>query len=336
MAPDSDGRWKIVSTAPLDEASVRRLVGDETDVEFDVVVVEPRTAEAAVEACVDADVVIGDYVFEVPIDRAVIERMERCRLIQQPSVGYQQIDVEAAAERGIPVCNAAGGNDVAVAEYTVMVALALMKQLLWLDPEVRAGRWPQMEATGRGHFELAGKVWGIVGFGRIGRQLAQRLKGWEVEVRYCDVDAAPPEVEAELSVRRCELDELLAEADVVSLHTPLTPKTRHLIDAAALEKMKPSAYLINVARGEIVDQAAVEAALREGRIKAAALDVFDEEPLPAGHSLTTLENVILTPHTAGTPLEASVRIIKITAQNVRRVLRGETPINVVNGVDVGI
>lgn len=326
--------WKIVSTSPLDEDSVRRLVteDDDLDVELDVLVVEPRTEEAAADAVADADIVLGDFRFDVPISRKVIERMERCRLIQQPSVGYQQIDADAAAERGIPVANAAGGNDVAVAEFTVMAALSLMKHPLWLDSEVRKGNWPQLDVGARGHFELAGKVWGIVGFGRIGRQVARRLRGWDLDVRYFDVVAAPTDLEQELDVSRMELDHLLTDADVLSLHTPLTAATRHLIDAAALERMKSSAYLINVARGEIVDQDALVEALRGGQIKAAALDVYEDEPLPPGHPLTELDNVILTPHTAGTPVEAQVRIIKITAANVRRVIGGEAPENVVNGV----
>jgi phosphoglycerate dehydrogenase-like enzyme len=326
--------WTIVSTAPLDEGSIRRLVGDDVGASFDVVVVDPRTEEAAADAVADADIVIGDYTFAVPISRTVIERMQRCRLIQQPSVGYQQIDVDAAAEVGIPVANAAGGNDAAVAEYTVMAALMLMKHPVWLDAQVRSGAWPQLDVAARGHFELTGKVWGIVGFGRIGRQVAQRLRGWDVDVAYFDPVAAPAEVETDLGVRRLDLDALLTEADVVSLHTPLTSATHHLVDAAALERMKPGAYLVNVARGEIVDEAALVDALREGRIKAAALDVFAEEPLPEGHALTALDNVLLTPHTAGTPIEAQIRIIKITAENVRRVLRGEAPFNVVNGVAV--
>lgn len=342
MAPPDDARgreaprhWKIVSTAALDEASVRRMVDADAGADFDVLVVDPRTEDAAAEAVVEADIVLGDYFFEVPISRRVIEAMERCRLILQPSVGYQQIDVAAAAERGIPVCNAAGGNDAAVAEYTVMAALALMKHVVWLDAETRTGHWAQLDVAARGHHELGGKVWGIVGFGRIGRQLARRLQGWDVDVRYHDPFSADPDVETELGVTRVELDDLLSEADVVSLHTPLTDETRHLVDAAALERMKPSAYLVNVARGEIVDQDALVDALQNGSIKAAALDVFEEEPLPADHPLTELDNVILTPHTAGTAMESMVRIIKLTAENLRRVMRGEPPFNVVNGVDVG-
>lgn len=324
--------WNVVSTMPLPAELVRGFFPDDADVE--ITVVDPRTEDAAAEACVDADIVIGDYEFHVPISGKVVEAMTRCRLIQQPSAGYQQIDVEAAARKGIPVASVGGANAVAVAEHTVMAALALMKQLVWLDAEVRKGEWPQQTVRNRGHFELADKTWGILGFGRIGREVAKRLAGWDVTTLYHDVVKAPPEVEAELGVRYAEIDEILESADVVSLHTPLTPETRHLVDAGALARMKPNAYLVNVARGEVVDEEALVAALRDGTIKAAALDVFAEEPLPAGHPFTEFENVLLSPHTAGTASEAVDRILQAAQENLGRAVRGEPPLYVVNGVEV--
>lgn len=333
MGGTSEGTLNVVSTMPLPAELVRGFFPPDADV--DITVVDPRTEDAAAAACVDADVVIGDYEFHVPLSARVIEGMTRCRLIQQPSAGYQQIDVEAAAKKGIPVASVGGANAVAVAEHTVMAALALMKQLVWLDAEVRKGEWPQQSVRSRGHFELAGKTWGVLGFGRIGREVAQRLRGWDVTVLYFDVVKAPAEVEEELGVAFTEVDDVLERADVVSIHTPLTPETRHLIDAAALERMKPGAYLVNVARGEVVDEDALVEALRAGRIHAAALDVFTEEPLPSGHPLTELENVLLSPHTAGTATEAVGRILAAAQENLHRVVRGEPPLYVVNGVEVG-
>ena len=323
---------KVVSMMPLPAELVRGFFPGDADVE--ITVVEPRTEDAALEACRDADIVIGDYEFHVPISERVIDAMTRCRLIQQPSAGFQQIDVDAAARRGIPVASVGGANAIAVAEHTIMAALALMKQLVWLDAEVRKGEWPQQSVRARGHFELAGKTWGIVGFGRIGREVAQRLRGWNVTALYYDVVKAPPEIEEELGVVFAEVHEILEQADVVSLHTPLTPETRHLIDAAALATMKPSAYLINVARGEVVDEAALVEALQAGTIHAAALDVFIEEPLAEGHPLAQLENVLLSPHTAGTAAEAVGRILAAAQENLHRVVRGEPPLYVVNGVEV--
>lgn len=323
--------WKVVSTMPLPAEIVRGFFPEDVDV--DITVVDPRTEEAAADACADADVVIGDYEFQVPISGKVLDRMTRCRLIQQPSAGFQQIDIDAAARRGIPVASVGGANAVAVAEHTVMAALALMKQLVWLDAEVRNGRWPQQTVRSRGHFELAGKTWGIIGFGRIGREVARRLHGWDVSALYYDVVKAPPEVEEQLDVTFAEVDEILERADVISLHTPLTADTRHFIDRSALEKMKPSAYLINVARGEVVDEGALVEALQAGKIHAAALDVFSAEPLRSGHPLTELENVLLSPHTAGTAAEAVGRILAAAQENLHRIVHGEPPLYVVNGVD---
>lgn len=327
---DLPGTWKIVSTMPLPAALVRAFFPEDAEVEIEVV--EPRTEDAAAAAVRDADIVIGDYEFHVPISAKVVAQMTRCRLIQQPSAGYQQIDLEAAAAHGVPVASIGGANAVAVAEHTVMAALALMKQLVWLDAEVRTGAWPQQSVRSRGHFELAGKTWGILGFGRIGREVAQRLRGWGVDLLYYDVIRADVDSEADLGVTYAAVDEILERSDIVSLHTPLTAETRHLINRDAFDKMKPSAYLINVARGEVIDEAALVEALREGKIHSAALDVFGEEPLPGGHPLTELENVLLSPHTAGTATEAVGRILAAAQENLHRVVRGEAPLYVVNGV----
>jgi phosphoglycerate dehydrogenase-like enzyme len=320
-------RWTIVSTAPFPADALRKFLPEGT--EADIVVVEPRTEDAAVAAVADADIVIGDFTFTVPITRRVIEAMTRCRAILQPSAGFQQIDHTAAAEHGIPVCNCAGANDIPVAEHTVMAGIALMRELAWTDRQIRAGEWPQF---GRPNREVAARTWGIVGFGRIGKQVAQRLQGWEMHVLYFDAFRPSAEEEAALGVEYSELDDLLARADIVSLHVPLLPDTRHLVDARRLGLMKPDAGLVNVARGGIVDEAALLETLRAGKLRGAALDVFEQEPLPAGHPFTELDNVILSPHTAGTVVEAQVRILKKTKANLNRVLTGEPLVDVVNGV----
>jgi phosphoglycerate dehydrogenase-like enzyme len=319
--------WKIVSTAPFSDQAIRRFLPPDLDAE--IAVVEPRTESAAVSAVADADIVLGDFTFAVPISRRVVEAMTSCRAILQPSAGFQQIDVDAAAERGIPVANCAGVNDIAVAEHTVMVGVALMRELVWTDREIRAGRWPQLDRT---HNEIAGCTWGIIGFGRIGRQVAQRLRGWDVTVAYHDTFRAAPEIEAALDVTYADLDDLLTRADVVSVHVPLHPETHHLLDARRLALLQPGAAIINVARGGVIDEAALLGLLRERRIRGAALDVFEAEPLPAGHPFTELENVILSPHNAGTVVEAQIRVLKQTKANVARALAGEPLVDVVNGV----
>lgn len=320
--------WKIVSTAPFSDQAIRRLLPPDIDAE--IAVVEPRSESAAVSMVTDADIVLGDFTFAVPITRKVVEAMTSCRAILQPSAGFQQIDVVAAAERGIPVTNCAGVNDIAVAEHTVMAGVALMRELVWTDRQMRAGAWPQLDRT---HNEIAARTWGIVGFGRIGRQVAQRLRGWDVTVEYYDTVRAAPELEAALDVAYADLDDLLTRADVVSVHVPLHPETHHLLDAHRLALLRPDAALINVARGGVVDEAALLELLRERRIRGAALDVFETEPLPAGHPFTELDNVILSPHNAGTVVEAQIRVLKQTKANVARVLAGEPLVDVVNGVE---
>lgn len=326
----------IVSTAPLPAPIIKGLIesalGDRRTAagDLDVISLPERSKDALLDLAASADIVVGDYTFEIPIDAEVVARLEKCRLIQQPSAGYQQIDVEAAREKGIPVANAGGANDVAVAEHTVMVGLALLKSLFWADAHTRAGEWPQMAVSSVGCVELAGKTWGIVGLGRIGREVARRLKGFGCRILYYDVVAAPPEVEAELGVERAELGALLKASDVVSLHVPLTAETHGLIDAEALAKIGGSSYLINVARGEVVDEAALIEALRNKVIKGAAIDVFTQEPPPKDHPLLELDNAIVTPHIAGVTDESRRRIMQVTASNIAGVILGEEPRNVVN------
>jgi phosphoglycerate dehydrogenase-like enzyme len=202
-----------------------------------------------------------------------------------------------------------------------------------VDREVRSGEWSQLT---RQHSELAGKTWGIVGFGRIGKHVARRLTGWDVDVVYYDTGRAEPDEERALDATWAELDDLLARADVVSLHVPLVDATTGLLDDARLRLMKPTAYLVNVSRGGVVDEPALVDALQHQRLRGAALDVFAEEPLPSAHAFTGLDNVILTPHSAGTVMEAQIRIMELVAANVGRVVRGEPPIDVVNGVEPAI
>ena len=189
------------------------------------------------------------------------------------------------------------------------------------------GGWPQLT---RGHRELGGKRWGIVGLGRVGRQVVKRLSGWDVAISYHDPLRADADDERRLGVSYSGLDELLQTSDVVSLHVPLLASTHHLLDRERLALLKPSAYLINVARGEVVDTEALVMALAGKKFAGAALDVFEQEPLPAGHPLTRLDNVILTPHYAGTAIESRARVMKLTAANIQRVLRGEAPVDIVN------
>jgi phosphoglycerate dehydrogenase-like enzyme len=177
--------------------------------------------------------------------------------------------------------------------------------------------------------ELTGSTVGLVGLGRIGREVAQRLKGWNVQLLYSDVFPAPDEVEQELGARHVSLTELLGDADIVSLHVPLCDETYHLIGERELRLMKPTAMLINTCRGPVVDQSALCEALQEGHLAGAGLDVFEAEPVEASNPLLDMQNVVVTPHVAGATLERIRRVNAFALENVKRVLRGDLPLSLV-------
>lgn len=244
----------------------------------------------------------------------VIEAAGRARLIQKLGVGVDKIDLAAAARRKIPVAITAGENSSSVGEAAILHMLALYRRLGEADAAVRAGRWPKMEIAARSR-ELLGRRLGIVGLGRTGREVAKRARAFAMEIVYHDIVAPPPEVEAALAARPLPLDELLATSDVVSLHVPWTTQTHHLIDAAALARMRPSAILVNTARGEVVDEGALERALRAGTIAGAGLDVFENEPVAGPRALFAAPNLVATPHTAGVTVDCLARMWRHAYRN---------------------
>jgi D-3-phosphoglycerate dehydrogenase len=300
--------------------------------EVDVVIAPPPPAESAVLAvCTGADLVIGDQRHKHRIGRSVLERMRGCKLVQMPSVGFDTVDHRAAAELGIPVANAAGYNRESVADWTVMAMIALLRNSFHGDRALRAGRWRpddslRREMIGR---ELGAVTVGIVGLGNVGSSVARRLTAFGSRILFTDVVARDF-----AGAERVDLDTLLRQSDVICVHTPLDVDTGALIGAAALAKMKRSAFLINAARGPIVDEKALVEALGSGRLAGAGLDVYEVEPLAVDSPLRTMENVILSPHVAGATLEADARLMEMVGDNLRRVLDGQAPLNVVNALEV--
>jgi phosphoglycerate dehydrogenase-like enzyme len=248
---------------------------------------------------------------------AMIAAAPRLKLIQKIGVGVNTINLEAAIERGIPVCNLPGTNARAVAELTLALMLAVLRRLPRFDAGLRAGMWldPLLQD---GIGELGGRVVGLVGYGAIPRLLAPVLVALGCRVIY----TARRQVTDALGRWR-PLDALLAEADVVSLHLPLTEETKNLIDTAALATMKPGAILINTARGGLVDARALEAALRTGRLAGAGLDVFVHEPIDPADPLLHLQNVVLTPHIAWLTTGTFDRSFSLAGENCRRLAAGE-------------
>jgi phosphoglycerate dehydrogenase-like enzyme len=280
-----------------------------------------------------ADLIIGDWTHELRLDAGALDGAPRCRAIVQPTAGVQTIDVAHAAALGIPVANAPGTNDRAVAEWTVMAILILLKDVRHHDAGVRAGRWEMVSAAERGVYELADRTVGIVGLGRIGQAVARRLAAFEPrQIVYADLHPAPADTERELGATRVELDRLCSISDVITLHVPLTSASAALIDARRLALLSPHTVLVNAARGAVVDEAALVAALRAGGLRAAALDVFATEPPSPDDPLLQRSDVLLSPHLSGSTNEARERMIAAGLANLDRLLRDEEPIDVVNGV----
>jgi lactate dehydrogenase-like 2-hydroxyacid dehydrogenase len=252
------------------------------------------------------------------------------RIVANAAVGYDNVDVPACARRGVVVSNTPGVLTEATADIAFALILMATRRLGEGERLIRARTpwsWSMFFMLGSG---IQGKTLGIVGLGKIGLATARRARVFGMEIAYAGRRRAPADVETELAARFLPLDELLAQADVVSLHCPLSAETRHLIDAEALGRMQPSAFLVNTTRGPVVDEAALADALRTGTIAGAGLDVFEQEPLPADHPLWTLPGVLITPHTAGFGPYLDDRRFDILLDNCRRFLKGQPLRNVVD------
>jgi phosphoglycerate dehydrogenase-like enzyme len=272
---------------------------------------------------------VADFIITAKLDGEMIAAAEKLKLIQLAGVGFDGVDVAAATARGIPVAQTVEGTIIGVAEHTLLLMLALYKQLIVADAALRRGEWLvwQLRPTS---YTLHGKTVGIVGFGKIGQAVARRCHAFGAQVIYSDVFRADEATERELGARQVTRDELLATADVVSVHTPLTPETRGSFGESVFRQMKPTAIFINTSRGEVVDEPALLRALQQGWIAGAGLDVFAQEPIAADHALLQLPNVVLTPHIATGTRDSIIEKTRAACENFRRVINGECPINVIN------
>lgn len=287
-------------------------------------------AEVAFAESLDEDYLIGS-VADVDaivmrangcVTRRIMEAAPRLKVVGRHGVGVEHIDRRAADELGIAVVNTPEANVESVAEHCVGMMVALAKHMLPADHALRGGDWDaRYRLTGS---ELAGKTLGVVGFGRIGQRVAQVCHlAFDMSVLYYDV-VDYPEAADKLNARRLPLDELLVVSDFVSVHVPLLPETRHLIGTRQLRAMQPHAYLVNTARGPVVDQAALVQAIQDGWIAGAGLDVFDPEPLPPDSPLLELENVIVSPHMAAHTEEALLRMAMVV-KDILAVIEGQSP-----------
>jgi phosphoglycerate dehydrogenase-like enzyme len=272
-------------------------------------------------AVAEADFILH---FGTPVHDDVLRAAGKAKLVQMMAAGYDEMNLELMSELGIPCANNGGANSWAVSDHTLMLMLALNKKLALGERSVRDGSWNR--SVGRlNTYEMAGKLVGLVGIGNIGRQVARRVQAFDALVQYHDVYPLDEEREKELNVTRVGLDELFRTSDIVSLHTPLTAETRHLVNRERIATMKSTALLINTARGPVVDEAALIEGLQAGRIAGAGLDVFEQEPIDPANPLLAMDNVVLTPHIAGITWDTWSRRARFAYANMQRVWRGETP-----------
>jgi D-3-phosphoglycerate dehydrogenase len=301
-------------------SAMQDLVRAQKPEELDLLFAETAAEEEQVAKVREADYILCSW---TAVSAAVIEAAPGLKLIQKYGIGVDKIDLKAAARRNVPVCIAAGVNAVAVAETAITLMLASYKRLPLAHNTLRAGQWLKWELR-TGCYELWQKTVGLIGGGAIGRAVAKRLsRGFECRVLYTDIVRLPQETETAMGMTYTSRADLLRQADIVSLHVPLTPETRGSIGAEAFALMKPSAILINTARGGIVDEPALIEALEKGVIAGAGLDVFAKEPPERDNPLLKMDNVVVTPHNGGGTVDTMKRIVGHAFGNIMRVERGE-------------
>jgi len=320
--------WRLLALAPLD-LDVWRFLFSELPVEIAVPAERSRDGLAAELA--GAEIVVGDWSGVFGLTAAEVAAAGQLAFVQQPSVGVDSLDIDALAAAGVPVANAAGANAVSVAEWCVGASYAALRWLAWADQRTRSGEWPQLEVSRRGGGELTGRRVGIVGMGRIGVECAQRFVALGADVAHWSRRERTADEAG--GARWLPLDELLAHSQLLVIVIALTAQTRGLLSTERLAALPEGAFVVNAARGGVLDEAALLEQLNAGHLAGAALDVYATEPLPADSPLRDNDRILLSPHAAGATREAQGRLIGAVVDNVRRAVGGEPVDNVVNGVD---
>jgi D-3-phosphoglycerate dehydrogenase len=301
----------------------------ESGLDLELVRLDFSTAEQLIPHVQDADALIVQW---AKIDQQVIDSLHRCKVISRYGVGVDMVDLQAAGARGIPVANVPDFCVDEVSTHTLAFLLMLNRHLLAHHEHVKAGHWGG--APGGAPGRLDGQTFGVVGLGNIGQAVVRKASGFGLKILGFDPYISSAQA-AQLGVEMVAWDALLRRSDYVTLHCPLTEETRHLVGAPQFALMKPTAYLINLSRGPVVDQVALYDALVNNRIAGAALDVLEQEPPAAGEAILSLDNVIFTPHTSSWSIQSSEQLRRQAAQNVVVALRGETPYSVVNRKELG-
>ena len=312
---------KVVFFTNID-AELRQVVADKALPGMDVV-----TAPADMDDNEKIDLVRdADFIMLFPgkISDRVLQAAPKCKLIQLLSAGYDEMNLPLAEDLGIAVANNGGANRVAVAEHTIMLMLATHRRMMWYANNVKAGRWKKEQDRKIDVFELEGKTLGIIGMGNIGRQVARRAAAFDLELQYYDkYHPLTPVEEETMGIKAVPMDTLLETSDIVSTHVPLTRETYGMIGKRELELMKPTGVVINTSRGGVIDETALAEALISGTISAAGLDVMEHEPPDPNDPLLQIENLIITPHTAGPTLESIPKRAANAFENIQHVWSGQ-------------
>ena len=313
----------IIADNPLNELDIaQQLLPPDLDA-----VIARHGSPAFNAALPEAECLVGFG--DGTMDDAFYKAAPKLKLVQLLSAGYDRCDIEAARRAGVPICNNGGANSTAVSEHALLLMLAVCRRVVWQHTNVAAGRWRGNAVQDVKLYELKGRTLGIVGLGSIGKKVARLAQAFGMTVQYYDVVRLSEERADDLKVKFALFDELLKTSDIVSLHVPLTPATKHMVGTKQFALMKPTAYLINTCRGPVADEQALIEALTNGTIAGAGLDVFDQEPPPPDNPLFTLQNVILTAHFAGPTWENQYSRFRNAFDNCQRVIRGEKPLWVI-------
>ncbi|HJO80814.1 MAG: 2-hydroxyacid dehydrogenase [SAR202 cluster bacterium] len=321
---------KVVFLTGLPQRTVDVILSHNPDGFETQVVRRDASVDEQKQAVADADFII---VYGAELADDVLRAGPKVRVVQTLAAGYDRMNHGLMADLDVACCNNGGANSWAVADHTVLLMLAVYRKLIAVDLSTREGRWNE-PITGANTFEMAEKMVGVLGIGNIGRQVAKRVQGFDSKTQYYDLYPLPEETERELNLSRVELDELFATSDVVTCHIPLTPQTRHVVSRERIAMMKPTSIVVNTSRGPVVDEAALIDALREGQIAGAGLDVFEQEPVDPNNPLLKMENVIATPHTAGTTWDTWPRRAGFAYRNLKGVWEGEPPMGVARDFDI--
>ena len=322
-------RWILLSLAPAPRERVTSWFAGigALEVRFP----EERTAAAVATAIGAADIVVSDWSGSLRVDADAVAAARRLAFVMSPSVGLDNLDLDALTVAGVVVSNTAGLNASSVAEWCLGAAFAVARHLVWVDRQVRAGGWPQLELPERGSTELAGLRVGVIGFGAIGSRTAALFRAIGCDVAYWSRRRRPAEEDGGIAF--LPLDELVGRSDILVVNVSLAAETRNLVDAGLLAELPRGAIVIDASRGAVVDHLALLGAVETGAVRSAAIDVFETEPLPAESPLRRSDRILLSSHAASTTTQANRRVFALVTDNVRRAIAGEPVLSAVNGID---